>query len=121
MPMRVTRRGSFLMGFVHALRGLGRLAATQRNFRVHLLATLAVLLAGWHFGVNAGEWALLSLCIFSVLAMEALNTAVEVLADRVCPEHDALIGRAKDIAAAAVLLAATGAALVGLIVFLPRL
>ncbi|MCU0841330.1 MAG: diacylglycerol kinase family protein [Thiobacillaceae bacterium] len=119
--MAAPRRGSFLMGFVHAFRGLGMLAATQRNFRVHLLATLAVLLAGWHFGVGATEWALLALCVFSVLAMEALNTAVEVLADRVCPEHDAMIGRAKDIAAAAVLLAAMGAALVGLIVFLPRL
>lgn len=110
----------FLRGFLHALRGLGH-ACGQRNFRVQLAIALLVVLAGWRLRVTALEWALLALCVFWVLGMEAINTALEVLADRVCREHDPLIGRAKDLAAAAVLLSAMGAAVVGLIVFLPHL
>lgn len=110
----------FLRGFVHAGRGLG-VATGQRNFRFHLVAAAVVLaLAAW-LGLGGLEWALLTVCIFWVLGMEALNTAVEALADRVCREHDPLIGRAKDLAAAAVLLAAIGAAIVGLVILLPPL
>ena len=97
------------------------LAAGQRNFRVHLAATTLVLIAGRYFGVSAGEWSVLLICIFWVLGMEALNSAVEALADRVCPGQDPLIGRAKDMAAGAVLLSAIGAAAVGLVVSLPYL
>lgn len=111
---------AFLAGFVHAARGL-RIASRQRNFRVELAAAGVILVAGWRLQVSATEWALLVLCIFWVLGMEALNTAVETLADRVSRERDPLIGQAKDIAAGGVLLAACGAALIGLIVFLPRL
>lgn len=111
---------AFLAGFVHAARGL-RVASRQRNFRVELAAAGVILVAGWRLQVSATEWALLVLCIFWVLGMEALNTAVETLADRVSRERDPLIGQAKDIAAGAVLLAASGAAVIGLIVFLPYL
>lgn len=111
---------AFLAGFVHAGRGLA-LAAHGRNFRVELIAACLVLLAGWQLEVGAVEWALLVLCIFWVLGMEALNSALETLADRVSRERDPLIGQAKDLAAAGVLLSAIGAAIVGLIVFLPHL
>lgn len=111
---------AFLAGLKHALRGLG-VAARQRNFRVELAAAGLVLLAAWQLRVSAGEWALLILCIFWVLGMEALNTAVETLADRISREHDRLIGQAKDLAAAAVLLSALGSAVIGLIIFLPHL
>ncbi len=112
--------GRFLRGFAHAFRGLG-LAAAQRNFRVQLAVAALVLVAGWQCGVTAGEWAVLTICIFWVLGMEAINSAVEALADRVSREHDPLIGQSKDMAAAAVLLAALGAAVIGLIVFIPHL
>lgn len=111
---------AFLAGFVHAVRGL-RVASRQRNFRVELATAGVILVAGWRLQVSATEWALLVLCIFWVLGMEALNTAVETLADRVSRERDPLIGQAKDIAAGGVLLAACGAAVIGLIVFLPYL
>lgn len=120
MPAKDSAMGRFLRGFVYAGRGLA-MAAGQRNFRVHLAATGAVLaLAAW-LNLGALEWALLLICIFWVLGMEAMNTAVEALADRISRDHDPLIGRAKDLAAAAVLLSALGAAAVGLIVFLPAL
>lgn len=110
----------FLLGFVHAGRGLA-MATRERNFRFHLVATLAVVALAVGLEVTALEWTLLLLSIFWVLAMEAMNTALEALADRVSRDHDPLIGRAKDLAAGAVLLSALGAALVGLIIFLPKL
>ncbi|NWG87121.1 MAG: diacylglycerol kinase family protein [Hydrogenophilaceae bacterium] len=112
----------FLLGFVFAYRGLLHLIASQRNFRFHLLiaAPLVVLAAAW-LKLAAWEWIALLIAIALVLSLEAMNTALEILADRVNREHDPLIALAKDAAAAAVLLAAVGAAVVGLIVFLPHL
>ncbi|HRH81341.1 MAG TPA: diacylglycerol kinase family protein [Thiobacillaceae bacterium] len=110
----------FLRGFVHAARGLSA-AAGERNFRFHLTAAVAVLALATSLRVSALEWALLLICVFWVLAMEAMNSALETLADRVSRDHDPLIGRAKDVAAAAVLLSALGAACVGLIILLPYL
>ena len=111
---------ALLASFGHALRGIG-LASRERNFRIELAAAGLVLLAGLQFRVSTAEWALLILCIFWVLGMEALNTAVETLADRISRERDPHIGQAKDLAAAGVLLSAIGAALIGLVVFLPHL
>lgn len=111
---------AFLAGFVHAGHGIA-LASRQRNFRVELAAAGLVLFAAGWVQVGAVDLALLVLCIFWVLGMEALNTAVETLADRVSLERDPLIGRAKDLAAAGVLLSAIGAVVISLIVFIPHL
>ena len=106
--------------FGHAFRGLALLLASQHNAWIHAVATLAVLVAGLVLGVSRLEWALLALAIGGVWAAEAFNTAIEQLADVVSPAPDARIGQAKDVAAAAVLLAAIAAAVVGLLVFAPR-
>lgn len=112
----------FLLGFVFAWRGLLHLIASQRNFRLHLfLATPLVIAAAAWLGLAAWEWVALLFAIVLVLSLEAMNTALEILADRVNREHDPYIALAKDAAAAAVLLGAIGAAVVGLIVFLPHL
>ena len=67
------------------------------------------------------EWLILVLTIFLVFSMEAMNSALEKLADRVSPEYSPLIRDAKDLAAGAVLLVAIGAVIVGLIIFIPYL
>lgn len=107
--------------FAYAWRGIVALILTQGNALVHLAATLAVILAGFHFQVSAGEWLALVLAMSSVWTAEGLNTAIEALADRITTDYDPLIGRAKDVAAGAVLLAAIAAAVVGGIVFGPRI
>jgi diacylglycerol kinase len=107
--------------FAHALRGLGYLVRTQPHARLHLIATTGVIVAGMVLEVSRGEWLLLVLAIGLVWMAEALNTALEALADAVHPEHHPLVGRAKDVAAAGVLLSAMAAAIVGLWIFLPRL
>lgn len=94
---------------------------TQPNARFHLAASVAVVLSGFWLEISRLEWAALVLCIALVLALEAVNTALEYLTDLVSPEYHQLAGKAKDAAAGAVLLAAVGAAVVGGVVFLPRL
>jgi diacylglycerol kinase (ATP) len=102
-----------------ALRGLRCLSATQRHARVHAAATVLVIVAGGGLGIRPLEWAAVALAVGLVWMAEALNTAVEFLADAVHPEQHPLIGRAKDVAAAGVLLAALTAACVGVSVFGP--
>lgn len=106
--------------FGYALRGVAAFAR-EPNARIHFAAALAVAaLAAW-LRVPRAEAALLALAIGLVLASEALNSALEALADRVAPDHHPLVGKAKDVAAGGVLLAALAAALAGLLVLGPPL
>ncbi len=107
--------------FRYALQGLADMFRTQPNARFHLAATVAVVAAGFWFEISRQEWMALVLCIALVLAMEAVNTALEYLTDLVSPEYHQLAGKAKDAAAGAVLVAAMAAAVVGGVVFLPKL
>ena len=104
----------------YALEGMKALVASQHNAWIHLAATLAVVAAGLWFAVSGAEWLALILAIALVWCAEALNTAFEALCDVASPEHHPMVKRAKDIAAAAVLIATIGAVAVGLVVFGPR-
>ena len=84
---------------------------------IHLAATATVLALATALRVNAAGWCWLIVAMAAVWMAEALNTAVEPLADAACPDHHPLVGRAKDVAAGGVLLAAIGAAGIGLLVF----
>jgi len=100
---------------------VGVLLRTQHNARIHLAATVFAIAAGVFLGISPGEWLAVVLAIGLVWAAEGLNTAVELLADRVAPGVHPQVGRAKDAAAAGVLLASAAALAVGLVVYLPRL
>jgi diacylglycerol kinase (ATP) len=93
--------------------------ASQHNAWIHAFATLGVIALGLHLQIPRMEWCVLVLAIVSVWTAEALNTAFEFLCDVASPEFHPLVEKAKDVAAAAVLLCAIGAAVVGLIVFVP--
>ena len=107
--------------FAHAAAGLRAVLATQHNARIHALATLGVLGAGFAFGVSRLEWCWLVAAIGAVWASEAMNTALEALADAVAPARHPLVGRAKDAAAGAVLVASLAAGAIGLLVLGPHL
>jgi diacylglycerol kinase len=110
-----------LLSFRYAFQGIVELLRTQPNARIHLAATLVVVTAGFYWHINQTEWALIIFAIALVFALEAVNTALEYLTDLVSPGFHPLAGKAKDVAAAAVLIAAIGAVLVGLLVFLPKM
>jgi diacylglycerol kinase (ATP) len=113
--------GRWLFSFQCAARGAWLVLSRQRSGRVHAVAAVAAVALGLWSGLTAVEWCLVAGAIAAVTAAEALNTAVEQLADALCPEHHPGVGRAKDIAAGGVLLTAMGAAAIGVVLFAPRL
>lgn len=113
---RITAR---LRSFRHAFAGLWVLLTTQHNARIHAGATVAVVAAGFFLGVSAPDWCWLVAAIAAVWTAEALNTALEFLADAASPEFHPLVQNAKDVAAGAVLIAAMAAAIIGLLVLGP--
>lgn len=105
----------------HAIQGIGLMLRTQHNAWIHALATVGVILTGVYFGVSVPEWCWLVLAIVSVWTVEALNTSLELLADVASPDFHPLVAKAKDVAAGAVLLAALGAVVIGILIFGPYL
>jgi len=109
-------RGSLVSSFRNALSGLRELLRTQRNARIHLFITLAVVgLAIW-LRLSAGDWALLALTAALVWTAELINTALEAVVDLASPGRQPVARLAKDLSAAAVLVAALAAAVVGTLV-----
>lgn len=107
--------------FRFAFAGGRVLLTTQHNAWIHAAATVLVVIGGLTTRLAPLEWALLALAMGLVWAMEAMNTAVELLADEVSLEQRPGIGKAKDVAAFGVLAAAVAAALIGMFVFVPHL
>lgn len=104
-----------------ALQGILAVLRTQHNAWVHLGATIVVVIGGLFFRLQTSEWCWITLAVMSVWTAEALNTAFEFLTDVASPEFHPLAGKAKDVAAGAVLISAIGAVIVGLLIFGPRL
>ena len=113
---------AFIGNLANRFRCAGRgvwLAARDHNMRLMFVAGLAVVALAGVFDVSATSWVVLLLCIGLVLTAEAMNSALEALADRVEAGHDEGIRTVKDLAAGAVLLASGLAAAVGIVVFWP--
>jgi diacylglycerol kinase (ATP) len=109
-----------LRSFGHAFRGLKILLQTQQNARIHAAATVLVLAAGALLRISLAEWALIALAVAGVWVTEALNTSIEFLVDLTSPDLHPLAAKAKDVAAGAVLVAAIGSLVVGVLVFGPH-
>lgn len=110
-----------IRSFGYAFEGMRTLVRDEHNARIHLAATVAAVALGLVFGISRWEWCAVALCIGAVLMAEAMNSAVEALADLVSPEFHPLVKKAKDVAAAGVLFMALASVAVGLIVFIPHL
>jgi diacylglycerol kinase (ATP) len=105
--------------FAYAFSGIGYFIRSQAHAQLHFLATVGVIGLGIYCRVSGWDWALLSLAMGLVWGLEAMNTALELVCDALHPERHPLIGRAKDVAAGAVLLGALAAVGVALAVFSP--
>ena len=117
-PLEFTGR---IRSFRYAGRGIWLVLKTQPNAWIHAGATAAAIAAGWLLGISRLEWCVIVLTCAAVWTAEALNTAFEHLADATKPEFDPVIGKAKDVAAGAVLVTALAAVVVGFLVFGPHL
>ena len=109
-----------IRSFVYAGRGIRVMLQSQHNAWIHAGATATVILAGAAAELTSTEWCLIALSTVAVWTAEALNTAFEFLTDVASPSFHPVAEQAKDVAAGAVLIAATGAAIVGLLVFGPH-
>ena len=110
-----------LRSFGYAWDGLKYCIKTQLNFRIHLAVMLFVIAFGIFFNITTTEWIAVIFCGMLVLVLEMLNTAIEYLCDTVTKEIHPAIKIIKDISAAAVLLAAAGSVIIGLIIFLLKI
>ena len=110
-----------IRSFGFAANGILLMLRTQPNAWIHALATVLVFLLAWWLKVSPLEWIALILASLAVWVAEALNTALEYLADATTRDFHPEIGKAKDVAAGAVLIASIGAAAVGILVFFPYL
>ena len=119
--MTPARARSRAASFRHALSGWWHVVRSQRNAWIHATASAVVILMAWWLRLDRMSWAVLFLAIGLVWMAEFLNTALEAVVDLASPEHHPLARVGKDVGAAAVLIAAITAAVVGLLVIGPAL
>jgi diacylglycerol kinase len=112
---------AWIATFKHAFSGLGYVVRTQSNARIHILATTLVFITGLWLQIEKQAWLILILIIALVWMAECFNTALEQVVDLASPDIHPLARQAKDAAAAAVLVSAIAALIVGLFIFLPAL
>lgn len=110
-----------LRSFRYAFNGIRLLITGEHNAWIHCFATVCVIIAGMLLGLSKMEWIAVVIVIGAVLAAEAVNSAIEAMADFVSPQYSEAIKRTKDLAAGAVLFMAIAAAIVGGIIFFPKL
>ena len=110
-----------LKSFTYAFNGLKVLFQEEHNSWIHLFATVCVIVAGIWLKITLLEWVAVAFAIGLVFSGEIFNSAIEDLSDVVCPERDDRIKKVKDLAAAAVLVNAITAAVIGLLVFVPKI
>ena len=110
-----------LRSFKYAFQGFRWMIRDEHNSWIHLGIVSVLLPVCFVLKLSIVEWALIVISIGIVLTAELINSAIERLADRLSTEHDEGIGKIKDIAAAAVLISAIAAAIVGLIILVPKI
>ena len=114
-------RGSTILdSFRYAFDGFKHVLRTQRNPRIHLAIACLVAIVGLILHIPPVEWAVIVLTVGFVIVAETMNTVVEVAIDLVLEEYHVLAKLAKDIAAAAVLIAAITSVVVGMLIFVPH-
>ena len=109
------------VSFKYAFNGLKIFIKEEHNARIHLFITVCVLIAGFVLKISTIEWISVIFCIALVFALELINSAIENTADLITKERNETIKKIKDLSAAAVLTAAIASAIIGLIIFLPKI
>jgi diacylglycerol kinase len=109
-----------LQKFGYAIKGIQILFQTEVHGKFHIFFALFVIAAGIFFDITTIEWCMIIICISMVISAETFNAAIERLTDLASPDYHPLAGKAKDLAAGAVLICAIGAMIIGFIIFLPK-
>ena len=110
-----------IKSFFYAFSGLRTLFKEEPHARFHVFAGVCAIILGIFLNINIVEWISVILCIGAVLAAESFNSAIENLGDAITKDNNIHIGKAKDLGASGVLITAIMAAIIGGIIFLPKL
>jgi len=117
-PFSIRKR---LKSFVYAGNGIKILLRDEHNARIHLFATIIVIILGFLYNISSIEWIAVLFSIALVISMEMINSAIENMCNFISPEMHASIKIIKDLAAGAVLVSAIIALIIGLIIFVPKI
>ena len=121
--MKFEKDNSFFSGrlksLVYAAKGAYNLITTEHSIMIQFSIAILITIAGFYFKISKVEWLIQILAIGLVLSVEALNTAIEKIADFIHPDYNKSIGFIKDIAAGAVFFAALAALIIGAIIYIP--
>ena len=112
---------SRLRSFRYAFQGVQELFMNHPNAQIHLAFTIVALVLSVSLDISQYEWLAIIIVIGMVLSAEAINSAIEILLDHLNPGFHPAVGKVKDLAAGAVLLTAISAALIGILIFLPKI
>jgi diacylglycerol kinase len=112
---------NFLKGFLYAFNGLVVFFRHERNGRIQLLVAVVVVLLGWGCRISTAEWIVLLGSIATVLSFEMINSSIEKLCNLVHPKYHPAVKTIKDISAGAVLWVSVFCAIIGAIIFLPKI
>ena len=112
---------NMLKSFRCAFSGFFSAIRRERNMKIHLVAMTLVIIAGFLLKINYLEWIACSLCFALVIGFEMINTAIETAIDIEVKDYNEKAKFAKDVSAGAVLVCAIFSAVVGLIIFLPKI
>ena len=125
--MRVELKGKkfswkrLVNSFKYAFTGIKTAYLGEQNLRIHTIMDILVIICGFLFKISYMEWLVCLLLIASVLMAEFFNTAIEYVVDLASPGINDLAKAAKDVASAGVLVMAMVSAVIGLIIFVPKI
>ncbi len=119
--MKKNKKDPIYKSFGYAFEGIFTCIAKERNMKIHCLAAIGVVLLGTFLRLSVTQWCICLILFGLVMALELVNTAVEAVVDLVTEEKKPLAKIAKDTAAGAVLIAAIMAAIIGAIIFIPKI
>ena len=107
--------------FKYAFAGMWSAYKSERNIKIHIAVAILVILFGIFLQISTYEWLACIVCFAMVIGAEMFNTAIETVVDIAMPKKDERAKKAKDVAAGAVLVFAIGSAIIGSIIFIPKI
>ena len=120
LPGKKSAHKPLIQSFGFAFQGIGAVIRKERNFKIHMTMAVMVVLAGIVCRISVTEWCICLILFALVMSLEMVNTSIEAVVDLVTEERKPLAKLAKDTAAGAVLISAILAAIIGLIIFIPK-
>ena len=119
--MKKDKKDPLYKSFGYAFQGIFNTIRTERNIKIHCAAAILVTIFGIWLQISKTEWMICFILFGLILALELVNTAVEATVDLFTEERKPLAKKAKDAAAGAVLIVAIFAAVIGILIFIPKL